>query len=634
MNFTKARLRRLRTSHIPGPPSPIFQDINVLGEDGANAGALVVDPTDPNVVFVGGSNLYDAADPMNHAFIYVDTGDMRDTNYFGIDQSPADPLNNGDDIQKAHKAWEPLVAGFFYDPPTNTDPYIGEGVYWYDLIEGASGTTPGWSFPGVSLDLLPPEITTLTFDAKGRLLVGTDGGIWRGVNNGMGYDFTSGGTGILAMGGHHGPPANNFTTAGMSFTSINGNLSISDMTGVAVDPYNVGTYYTTQVDTGGASFSPNTGWVSQGLLGPVVTIGAATFNLDIATAASILTAIPAAPGDPVVLYRIWQFANPNALVPEFSTNDGVTWTAIPGIPTFGTSAGSIPATFAINPTPLSSAGISLNQLLFGSSPLYETATSSSTWNPAGQPAGVVGLPSAAAIAPSNDQVFYVGDDHGEVWSTQDQGGVWTLAAGAASGLPTISALSPIKGITVDPNNSNLVYAMFGGATSTGFHVYVSGNGGVSFCPGQRSLGAAQAFSMVIDRTPSLGAPNGKLYLATQGGVYVSVNNGASWGLLGLGMPNVPVVDLSYQPSLHILAAATLGRGIYTINTSVISVIANQTINENTPSAPIPFTVNNAGGVAYTITATSNLSATITAAKLGPPMSPPVTAANKPPPASR
>ena len=59
------------------------------------------------------------------------------------------------------------------------------------------------------------------------------------------------------------------------------------------------------------------------------------------------------------------------------------------------------------------------------------------------------------------------------------------------------------------------------------------------------------------------------------------------------------------PGLQVLAAATLGRGVYTINTSAFSFIPDQTVDENTPSNVIPFTINNPTGASYTLTATSD-----------------------------
>src|SRR5205085_2430943 len=107
-----------------------FVDITLFGHDASNVGAMIVDPTNPNVVYVGGSRRWpQPGDPPNHAFIRVDTGNMRDTSYVDGGSIP----NDGEDISKRAKA--DSQAGF-YDPNNPAgpqDPYSSEGVYWYDL---------------------------------------------------------------------------------------------------------------------------------------------------------------------------------------------------------------------------------------------------------------------------------------------------------------------------------------------------------------------------------------------------------------------------------------------------------------------------------------------------------------------
>src|SRR5207237_7731969 len=117
------------------------------------------------------------------------------------------------------------------------DPYTGEGVFWYDLEQGASGG------PG-KLRLLPDAIHSLTFDKQGRLLIGTEGGVWRGVSYGFSYDFTSGGQGIVQGKAPNSP--------GMKLTSVNGNLQIADLTSVALDPTALNQYYVTMISEGGS----------------------------------------------------------------------------------------------------------------------------------------------------------------------------------------------------------------------------------------------------------------------------------------------------------------------------------------------------------------------------------------------
>jgi len=143
--------------------------------------------------------------------------------------------NDGDDLDKENRG---AAQGGQYDVVMAGDPYPAKASTWYDLA-------PTRALTPAKLNSLPPAITSLSMDSQGRLLVGTSGGIWRGIGFGFGYDFNSGGTASSAgRRGHGGPPPS--SAPAMNFTSINGNLQIADMTSVAVDPFNRGVLYTTQ----------------------------------------------------------------------------------------------------------------------------------------------------------------------------------------------------------------------------------------------------------------------------------------------------------------------------------------------------------------------------------------------------
>ncbi len=667
LNFTKVMLKQ----DTGGGGVHNFVNINLLSHDAANAGAMLVDPSDPNVVYVGGSGRWSqAGDPPNHVLIRIDTGNMVDTS----------GANTGDDASKANRA---AGQGGVYDPAPGpgTDLYKGEGVYWYDMLENQSGKNG-------KLTSLPDAITSLSLDVQGRLLVGTIGGVWRGVPYGFGYDFTSGNNGILRQGG-----GNQFSAPGMNFTSINGNLQIADMTSVAIDPFNRGVFYTTQIDTGVAGSSAPLVWVSQGLTGPTVNGN----NLGIPNAGAVLTGNPAPgspSGTPVSLFRIWQYANQLALQPETSNDNGGSWSSInsAGI-SVNSSAGVFPA-FAIDPTPILQSGLYQTELAFGANVVYTTDTSGTAWFASSGILSAGANISALTFAASdvNAQTLYAATDNGRLFHTVNKGGDgWPEIDTSALGAPYVNlpigiAGTYIKGIAVDAANANELFVMYGG-TGTTDHVYHSTDGGqnwLSVSGVASGLPSVPAYAMVIDRTRGLGAAKGKLYLATEVGVYYSINNGATWAKLGQGMPNVPVVDLKFDgtrasgtiasasgpglgnpiviatngshglsdatqvaitgvtgfpaangnftitvvdathfslngtsaagsgtggawtvPGLQILAAATLGRGVYTINTSGFSFIADQTIDEDTTSHAIPFTVNDPTNFGYSISTSSD-----------------------------
>src|SRR5262249_47484348 len=77
-----------------------------------------------------------------------------------------------------------------------------------------------------------------------------------------------------------------------------------------------------------------------------------------------------------------------------------------------------------------------------------------------------------------------------------------------------------------------------------------------------------ANALVIDPRSSPGAPNGKLYVATDVGIYTSSNGGTIWQKLGVGLPNVPVVNLQFSQTQDLLIAATQGRGVFTLSTAL------------------------------------------------------------------
>src|SRR5262249_37905464 len=154
LNFTKVMLKQPGPTHTRFAES--YLDIGLLGTEGATVGAMTVDPSDPNVVYVGGSRRF-TTDPYQHALLRIDTGNMRDASY--LDPLTGTIPNDGDDIDKAKKA--EANGGKYPTSPSGAGgvTYAGEGVYWYD-IEQAKGSDLGKS------QLLPPAIHRLVFDSQ------------------------------------------------------------------------------------------------------------------------------------------------------------------------------------------------------------------------------------------------------------------------------------------------------------------------------------------------------------------------------------------------------------------------------------------------------------------------------------
>ena len=163
----------------PSPDIPAWHDVDLTGVDGSNSGAIIVDPTDPNVVYVGGSEEYpydaatDGGNTPNVGLLRIDTGDMLDTST--LDPITDTYLNNGDDIQKRLAAYDTTGNEDKFEYPTAHDQgYIGEGVSWIDLSTNAFNNE--FSFGGA---LAPPNITSVAIDSQHRIIFGTEQGVYR-----------------------------------------------------------------------------------------------------------------------------------------------------------------------------------------------------------------------------------------------------------------------------------------------------------------------------------------------------------------------------------------------------------------------------------------------------------------------
>ncbi len=254
------------------PDQPPFVNIDLTGVDASNSGAMIVDPTDPNVVYIGGSEEYPTGD-LDNGLIRIDTGNMQDTTHADASGANQGIVNNGDDMTKRAAAWDttgnPPEDKFEY-PTVNDQGYLGEGVSWVDLTTNAFESDFSNQFGGATV---PPDITSVAIDSQGRIVLGTEQGVYRLVYEGTGYDFTSGGDGIIvqkAAANPVGPGMGRITppNSTIKLTSINGNLAIADLTSVAIDPSIPGRYYTTEYNTGTASITDgvNSG-ATQGLIG-------------------------------------------------------------------------------------------------------------------------------------------------------------------------------------------------------------------------------------------------------------------------------------------------------------------------------------------------------------------------------
>jgi hypothetical protein len=571
-----------------------FVNLFVLGHEAGNIGALVVDPTNPNVFYLGGSTRFGVDNEGNnnfavprHAFIRVDTTNMRDTTYVSpFIMPPPGKIgvmpNDGDDIIKATEAVLQVTGANPQEPGqypmgSNAGGYTGEGVFWYDLSStdfGAGLSTFSGFFNQRAL--VPESIDSLAFDSHGRLLVGTEIGVWRGVSQGFIYDTTNQGIGMMNFLGRATP-----TELGMTFTDLNTNLEITDTTSVAIDPYNRNVIHSTQANSGWARTDGGPQFVSTNdFLGTAI----GGFLLDEAADTGPIVTGPRNPNAPLGtlsnVYRTKQyvisFDTPNDAQVEVSNDGGRTFTqAIAGV-NLADITNSTFFPLAVNPTIQHDVnGLPQDELLYWTNKILESDNSAVFWDTT---SGILPGPgdrvTALAFGPSGQNVFYVGTEDGRIFVDLRDGG--DGFPNRSTGLPG----QPINGITVDPTNPLIAYAMI---ASVGVgHVFRTTNGGVSWTnisgTGSGGLPDVPAYAMAIDPRSTPDAPNGKVFVGDGVGVYVSTNFSSSsptWQRLGVvngpngqvfTLPNIPVRDLQFSQNYERLVAATEGRGIFEIST--------------------------------------------------------------------
>jgi len=181
--------------------------------------------------------------------------------------------------------------------------------------------------------------------------------------------------------------------------------------------------------------------------------------------------------------------------------------------------------------------------------------------------------SAITVAPSNGQHVYVGTNTGKIFVSTDGGNNF---AEIDQGLPSNS----ITKIAVEPTDPTKVYVTFSGF-GTG-HVFLTTNAGVSWSDISSNLPDLPTNAVVLD-------PKGKaVYVGTDKGVYVSMDEGHAWTIMGTGLPRVAVVDLVFAADGE-LVAATHGRGVWVYTTKIFITFAAE-------PADVGLTID---GVSYT-----------------------------------
>jgi photosystem II stability/assembly factor-like uncharacterized protein len=167
--------------------------------------------------------------------------------------------------------------------------------------------------------------------------------------------------------------------------------------------------------------------------------------------------------------------------------------------------------------------------------------------------GHYGTISAIAVAPGDPATLWAGTDNGYLYRSEDGGQSWTELP------PPVRPKLWISRITVDPRDADLVYLTFSGYREGDNAPYVlrSENGGESWTDITGGLPHAPVNDIVPVR--------GRLYVATDVGVFSSPAARSQWAPVGSGMPRLVVTDLRFVPANSRMYASTFGMGVWSVN---------------------------------------------------------------------
>jgi len=217
-----------------------------------------------------------------------------------------------------------------------------------------------------------------------------------------------------------------------------------------------------------------------------------------------------------------------------------------------------------------------NRVLYGAQFVFLTDDGMKTWkrispdltnfDPAKQGNIAYSTIFALAESPLKKGLIYAGTDDGNLQVTRDEGATWT---NVTAGLPQERFIAGIEASRFDEGT---VYAAVNGKRSDDFatYIYKSTDYGHTWMniAGDMPGGIAN----VVKEDPT---NKNILYVGTDQAVYVTLDEGKSWKVLGIGLPFVHVHDIAIQTAEDLIVIATHGRGSWVLDARPVRAAAGK-----------------------------------------------------------
>jgi len=186
-------------------------------------------------------------------------------------------------------------------------------------------------------------------------------------------------------------------------------------------------------------------------------------------------------------------------------------------------------------------------------PIYERAQSIST----------------ISQSPINRSQLYTGTMDANVWRSLDEGATWEAIHSA---LPERS----VTDIVASPDKAATVFVTYSGYKDNDFtpHIFKSDDAGDTW-----SSIAGDLPPLAINALAVMQGSNDQiLFVATDGGVYGTLNGGLQWERLGTNMPVIAAYDLTWNTTLNRLVVGTFARSILSYSLEGIITAPDNTLS--------------------------------------------------------
>ena len=216
-------------------------------------------------------------------------------------------------------------------------------------------------------------------------------------------------------------------------------------------------------------------------------------------------------------------------------------------------------------------------LYFGSNFLHRSMNQGDTWEKIspdltnGKKEGNVSFGTITTISESKITfgLLYVGTDDGKIQVSKDGGTTWQIISDA---LPQNLWVTRI---VASKYKKERVYATLNGYRNDDFKSYVFTSDDYGTTWKNISSSNSSAANVLIEDTENQAI----LYLGTDNGLEISLNQGVSWSDFSNGIPNVAVHDLVIQPKAKELIVGTHGRSLYKVDISKTQLFTNELQNK-------------------------------------------------------